>query len=325
MFYWFRLLCLFIFIPFASMADFGLKIDPLACPQDKNLSVWCAQQLTTKQNKLHEELLNLLELRKADWERKKDLFEAKYEQICLQNGESDVSGLALPPEISGPAYELLTDRKIKKILGIVTIDKNPDGTEITALKSDGKQIKILCGNSSIEADAATDQMHILVNPDIMLQTHATPAEIKATIGHELIHILYSDPFDLFCLTQLYRIQRKKIRISKKKFAKKLAAWERVQEMRADILSGLFDKELAQAHKQHFLRNMPKRRKKLKRTSVHPTTSQRYAYMDQLVQAICAKNLPDKSKSFIWLAIFGLLVILLLGLAYKFVRGKNDKN
>jgi len=293
------------------------KIDPSSCPTDRNLSAWCTEQLCSQQNDLQEELLRLLRVEKADWERKKKEEAPKFYEFCQNDIKENLSKKPLPQEIIKPTYELLSSKKIKKLLGIVTTDINPNDKKITALKNDGSMIKILCANDSIEADAATDHLHVFINPEALLSTHKTPEEIKATIAHELIHILYEDVLDSDCLNKLYKIQKKRFKIPRKKFSKLRAQWERGQEARADILSGLIDIKLAKAHEQHFFRNMPKKTKRMKASSLHPTNFQRHEYMKKIVQAMKTKKAHQKPNNyFLWTLLLTALLLFLFFITKK---------
>jgi len=316
-------LCLLLAANGALYADFLDEIDIPACPADRNLSCWYTERLCQEQNRRQEEILGGLGIQKADWEAKKAQQIFEHYNFCRNAVKENLSEKPLPQEIVQPACDLLKSKKVKKMLGIITIDVNPRNNEITVLKNDGKTIKLLCANDSLEADAATDHFHILLNPDVLLATHKNSAEIKATIAHELIHILYEDVLDNDCLDKLLcQAQQNRVKIPRRRFIKLRAAWERGQETRADILSGLIDFELAQAHEAHFLRNKPKRRKKLKTKSVHPTDWQRHAYMKQVVNAMKAqKNRPQYSYTWLFL-LFALSFFILIATKHTSANRHN---
>jgi len=319
-----RLVALPFFLAITALgASYGalLGAAPTSLTQQGLIS-WYKNSLKAEENTLKTELFTLVGIENQDeWLKIKRDWRPEYAQLCIGWGLNELTPETPFPEIiSTPILELLGEQKIQKLLGISQVEKTEDNMLITATKKDGQKIKFCC-DKKLCADAATSQFTVHVNPDVLLETHKTPAEMKATIAHELVHITHEDPLDLFCIDLVYRYRKNLVKTPRKKFRKTRGMWERFQEKRADILSGLIDIEYAQAHQNHFERNMPKK-EKLKLTSTHPTDRQRHEYISKLVKDMeHAKSDPDYTL----LACLALITLLLLfALLSAKIKSRNQR-
>jgi len=277
------------------------------------VSSWYENTLKKEESDLRTELFTLIKIENQnEWQEiKKDW---KPEYANLSDGWGELKQPKITPfskKLSAPIIELLGNQKIRKMLDIVKVEKDQEDMLITATRQDGQTITFCC-DKKLGADAATNQFNVFINPDALLETHANPAEIKATIAHELIHIAHEDPLDVFCMEVAYMFRKKKTKKYRKKYQTAKGKWERFQEKRADILSALIGMEYAQAHEDHFIRNMPQK-ESLSLTSTHPTDHQRCEYISKLVKDMKQAR-PD--FNYILLLIVFLLIFAVLGAKLK---------
>jgi len=274
---------------------------------DKNLAI----NLNLEEKDLRTELFTLVDIKDTkEWEQIKHDTQKHYQQVCITSTVRDLAHKPLQPIIVEAIYSVLRNTKIKNMLGVINIERDTKTTNIKVTCKNGKIITIARANDNLRSDAESDQFIILIDPDELLATHATPAEIEATIAHEFMHIIHEDDFNVFCLDTIYKKRKRKLSISRKQFEKAKHRWERVQEKRADLLSGLVDLAYAQAAKNQFYRNMPA--DEYLQPATHPTDRQRYEYMSELVQAMQNKN----NSLGVPLAIIALLLFFLMLIAIK---------
>lgn len=274
---------------------------------DKNL----AMSLNLEEKDLRTELFTLVAIKDTkEWQQIKQDTREHYQQVCITSTARELAHKPLQPIIVEAIYNVFRNTKIKNMLGVINVEKDTKTTNIKVMCKNGKIITIARANDSLRSDATTDQFTILIDPDELFATHATPAEIEATIAHEIMHIFHEDDFNVFCLERIYRKRKKKLSISRKQFEKAKRRWERVQEKRADLLSGLVDLAYAQATKNHFYRSMPT--DEYSQPTTHPTDRQRYEYMSELVQAMQNNN----NSPGVPLAIIALLLFFLILIAAK---------
>ncbi len=268
--------------------------------------------LEKKEKILQSELFTMVDIKNEnEWLELKNNLKNEYFRACEETTRQELSKKPLPQKIIGPIYEVLNNRKIRNMLNIVNVEKSPKNQRIIVHRTTGTPITIARGNKSIEADAATDQFTVLVDPEVLLDTHANGSEIKATIAHELVHIAHQDDFNVYCVNQIYKSRKKTCKTPKKRFARVMGQWERLQEERADLLSGLINIEYAIANRNHFKRNMPKK-EKLKEASSHPTDRQRYTYMANLVTTMEQKQKNYGDGFLLLITLLVLFIILSLG-------------
>jgi len=308
---------LFPFIFAAGAACTILTTNTLAALTRKELEMNYQNSLKKEEQELKTNLFTLVDIEdQNEWQEIKNNLQSDYKELCSDELEITTP---LPAKLANPIVDLLKEKKIRTMLNIKNVVRDPGDLKITAFKKNGQTITFSC-DESLGADAATNQFNVFFDPELVLETHANTAEIKATVAHELIHIANEDVFDTYCIERLYRERRKKIKVPRKKYRKAKGKWERFHEKRADLLSGLIEPEYAQAHEQHFKRNMPTK-ECFKSTSTHPTDRQRYGYVKKLVNDL-HNTIPEKNYT---LPIFIFLILLLLIFAHLAVRIKNCKS
>ena len=279
---------------------------------NENLELWYKNTLNQEEKDLRTELCTLVDIKdQQEWEHIKQTTHEHYEQVCSTSTAQELAHKPLPPIIVEAIYSVLHNTKIRTMLGIITIEKDATTTDIKIICKNRSTITIACANNNLQADAASDEFAILIDPDVLLATHATSEEIQETIAHEIMHIIHEDDFNVFCFDTMYKKRKKRLSLSRKKFTKAKHRWERVQEKRADILSGLVDITYAQANRNHFYRTMPTTHDRTKPTT-HPTDRQRYEYMNELVQAMLHN--AQKNNNAPLLALISLLILCFLLMA-----------
>lgn len=273
------------------------------------------ETLNQEELELRTQLMTMVNIKdKSAWETLKNEQWEDYKDACALSTSQELADIPIPEELITAIYSVLCNPIIKSILGVKDIQTILDAKQIKIHRYNRPDITIACANDTLEADAATDQFTILLEPKFLLETHQNAAEIQATIAHEIIHILAEDDFHLFCINEA----KKSARVSQKKFRTMKGKWERAQEKRADIMSGLINFQYAKANKHHFKRHMPAK-EKLGITDTHPTHRQRYKYLKKLV----TKMEKTKNKElFSSLVLF--LCILLLGFISIIISNKKTK-
>lgn len=268
----------------------------------QNLLSWCENGLNLKEKNLQTELCALVGIDETQWTAQKTKLGPEYEKACQEATQQEMADKPLPDELIMPIYNVLNNPDIKTMLGIVAIERDPNNMFIRASRIGQTPITVARGTKKIQSEASTDQFTVLIYPNELFATHANSAEIEATIAHEIIHIVNKDDFEVFCLDKLYKKNRKKCRTSRKKFCQLKGQWERIQEKRADLRSGLLNIKYARASRDNFERNLPKK-ESLRTTSTHPTDRQRFTYMADLVRAMENRKICFK------LVLIALLIIL----------------
>ena len=309
-----------IFSLFLGITSLGANFDALgrsfAPSGDQKVAPWYENCLNQEEKELRTQLMTMVDVKdESEWQEAKNNLNDDYRQACKEATALECANKPLPDKIITAIYGVLSNSKIQNILGVARVEQAPDKSFVKIFRYGAPAITIARGNDKIEADAATDRYTVLIDPEVLLETHANTAEIEATIAHEIIHILNDDDFEVFCI---YKLCTKKKRKKRGRFKKIMNKWEQSQERRADMFSGLFDVKYAQANRDNFLRNMPKREGK---PTTHPTDRQRYEYMAELVKAM------EKAEENSWAAYgiaLGLLAALIL-LAALLLVGAQRKN
>lgn len=292
----------------------------VSCPQGQDLAAWCQKNLENKERELQTELFTLVKIdSQEEWSQAKKDLSTDYETICATSTAQEFAHKPLPAELIAPINNVLNNQKIKALLQITSIEHSKNNMYVKAHRANGQTITIARGNHKIQADAATDQYTTLLYPEELLKTHATPAEIEATLAHELMHIAHEDDLNIYCLNQICAAKKNSSRIPKRKFARIKGQWERLQEERADIFAGLINLEYAQASTEQFKRNISPHQK-LKPTSTHPTEHDRYMYMNNLTAEMTTRTSKAPQTSPLWILILGL--ITLIGSAYFVIQTKK---
>ncbi|MCK5632180.1 hypothetical protein KAH94_00355 [bacterium] len=297
-----------ITLSFLAIIAFGVTIkasehDYAALSFKNSIAQSYNNSFSQEEKELQTELFTIIDVSEQTWKKTQKAVAQEYKQACTETTAQERADKPLNKKIITAAISVLNNDLIQNIFGITDLHIQPQNKAIIVSRKNGKSLTIACGNKSIEADAATDQFTILIDPEILLETHNNESEIKATIAHELIHIMHQDNFHVYCLDYLQK-KAKLSRKNKKLFKQTKGTWERFQEKRADILSGLIDLEYATAHKNHFERHMPEN-EKIKLTSTHPTENQRYTYMTLVVKKM------EQHRYHYWLGFFLIFMFIML--------------
>jgi len=247
----------------------------------------------------------------AQWQKLQKSVYDEYLQACTESTHEERTYTPLSNNIIQPIIKTLSNEQIVRKLGIARIKLGPDNLFVKAYMCNGNIITIAKAKDSFPSEAGVDQYNVLINEKELFSSHKTDSEIQATLAHELMHIAKQDDFNLYCLCQA------PVKKKKRKFNRIKAQWERLQEKRADILSGLIDRTYAPASRDQFRRIM-KKREKARALDTHPTISKRFEYMSQLTDAMKQNNLQ------IWQLLFAIAFLALFSpFALNFTR-KNHK-
>ncbi len=275
-----------------------------------DIFLWCHKQCKKEEKQLIQDILEKAGLKNSKWKAlKKDIKKSYQEAISGKKHDSKCKKTFSKKSIAA-IKAVLNNKKIAQLLEIKNITYLAG--KIVVERKKHPSFTIISVHEHFDCDAATDECNLFINETSINESHATQAEIEATLAHEMIHIVYKDAFTVFCLETVIDDMPKNCQ---NKIKKPFCRLMHLQEQRADILSALTNKKYIRASRNFFKRQIQEEPQQHV-SDTHPTNKQRVYDMQLLEKVI---NEPPKKTNTRFYVLLLLLCFKLLFLCFSQIK------
>jgi len=236
---------------------------------------WCAARATKFVNEKRNNLLTVLNVSQKEWALRQASFDSAQDRQGHRNGlfSQKNKHTVMPENIRQSIHNILENPKVQRDFGITSITS--DRFQIIAHRKNGQKIYFIPTHSQAGLAAST-QNTIYINPGTIQRVRYTNAELTATLGHELAHVLCEHYLDR-CV--IHNINRSR---SNSTFRSALHEFYRAQETQADLM-GSFNNQILIQTKIKALKTRTYASEE--KDPIHPSTHQSLNYFNEMYQSI----------------------------------------